>query len=204
MDWRDVAKAVAPLAPTLGGFLGGFIPFPGGGLAGQMLGNVIAKQFGVEPTPDAVGKAIAASPNEVALARLNAAMEEARAQWPAIAEMEKAWAKAQETAAIQVNETMRAEIGREHWFFNGWRPAAGWLFNIFAVICIVLLTIAALRAGGGDHALINAIKEIQTMAGALLGSLAAIVGVYVIGRSQEKSKAIEVAPAPPPVKPFRK
>jgi hypothetical protein len=46
MDWKDVAKVVAPFAPTLGGFLGGFIPFPGGAMIGQALGNIIARQFG--------------------------------------------------------------------------------------------------------------------------------------------------------------
>lgn len=189
-DWRDVAKVVAPLAPTLGGFLGGFIPFPGGALAGQALGTIIAKQFGVPATPAAVAQALAEHPNEVALAKLQAAMEEAKAQWPAMAEIEKAHARMIAGTVESVNATMRLELEHEHWFFTGWRPAAGWMFVIFAGICGVMLVLACLQAAAGAPGLLNAIKEVQILAGSLLGALAATVGVYIIGRSQEKTATI--------------
>lgn len=200
MNWFDVAKVIAPLAPTLGGLIGGFIPFPGAGAAGQAIGTVIARQFGVPATPEAVHNAVTTSANDVAIAKLNAAAEEAKAMWPAIAEMEKAMA----SAAGSVNETMRAELGREHWFFNGWRPAAGWLFVVFATIDGLLLTVAIWRAGRGDPLMLNVAKEAQVLVGAHLASLAAIVGIYIFGRSYEKSKAIEngtVATPPQPAKP---
>lgn len=60
-DWRSIAGAVAPFAPTLGKVLGaGFGPL--GGIIGGLAGNVIASTFGTEPTPEAVGKAIAEDP----------------------------------------------------------------------------------------------------------------------------------------------
>lgn len=199
MDWQDVAKVIAPLAPTLGGLIGGFIPFPGAGLAGQAVGNLIAKQFGVEPTPDAVARAVTTTDNDVAVARLNAAAEEAKAMWPALARIEEAMSN----ASLGVNETMRAEIGHEHWFFNGWRPASGWLFNCFALVDGVLLTIAIWRAAGGDPLMLSVAKDAQILVGAHLASLAAVVGVYVIGRSSEKKTAIAagtVATTPQPAK----
>lgn len=199
-DWKDVAGVVAPMAPALGGLLGGLIPFPGGALAGQALGTLIAKQFGVPATPAAVGAAMAANPNEVVLAKLQAAMEEARAQWPALAEMEKAWAQTAQRTTESVNATMRVELEHEHWFFTGWRPAAGWLFVIFAGVCAVMLVLACLQAAAGKPGLLNAIKDVQVLAGSLLGALAATVGVYIIGRSKEKTAVIEnmptTAPAP--------
>lgn len=206
-DWKDVAKVVAPLAPTLGGFLGGFIPFPGGALAGQALGTIIAKQFGVPATPAAVAQAINEHPNEVALAKLHAAMEEAKAQWPAMAEIEKAHAQMIAGTIESVNQTMRLELAHEHWFFTGWRPAAGWLFVIFAGVCGAVLVMACFSAAAGKPGLLNAIKDVQILAGSLLGALAATVGVYIIGRSQEKTAVIDkleavAAPAAPaPKKP---
>lgn len=60
-DWRSIAGAVAPFAPKLGTVLGSaFGPF--GGVIGGLAGNVIASTFGVPPTPEAVGTAIAQDP----------------------------------------------------------------------------------------------------------------------------------------------
>lgn len=198
MNWGDVATTIAPFAPTLGGLLGGFIPFPGAGAAGQAIGTVIARHFGVEATPEAVSKAITTTDNDVVIARLNAAAEEAKAMWPALADIEKAMV----AASLGVNETMRAELGHEHWFFNGWRPAAGWLFGFFAALDGIVLIIAVWRAGWGDPVLLNSVKDAQFLAAAHLGALAAVVGVYIIGRSNEKQTALTAGvTATPPVKP---
>jgi hypothetical protein len=45
-------------APTIGGLLGGLIPFPGGAILGQVAGKVLAEALGVPPTPEAVKNAI--------------------------------------------------------------------------------------------------------------------------------------------------
>lgn len=98
---------------------------------------------------------------------------------------------------------MRAELAPEtrHWFFTGWRPAAGWIFDIFASVFGTILTWAAFRAMTGDAAALKALSEAWPIFAAHLGFLAAMVGVYVIGRSQEKAKAIEAAATPAPTKP---
>lgn len=197
MDWGAVAKLVAPLAPGLGGLLGGLIPFPGAGLAGQAIGSIIARQFGVSATPEAVAGALNANPNEVILAKLQAASAEAQAQWPALAEMEKAWAATMATAITQVNETMRVEALPEnrHWFFTGWRPAAGWLFVISAAAFFFCLTVATWYAVVNDNAkALKAISDNWPIFLSYFGILAAMVGVYIVGRSSEKAKLIEAAP----------
>lgn len=69
LDWKSIAGAVAPLAPKLGAVLGtsigslaGPIGAGIGGSIGGLAGNALAEIFGTEPTPEAVGKAIAADP----------------------------------------------------------------------------------------------------------------------------------------------
>jgi len=58
MDWSALTPLIASAAPTIGGLLGGLIPFPGGAILGQVAGNVLAKALGVPPTPQAVKEAI--------------------------------------------------------------------------------------------------------------------------------------------------
>lgn len=58
MDWATIGQLVGQAAPTLGGLLGGLIPFPGGAILGQVAGKVLAEALGVPPTPDAVNTAI--------------------------------------------------------------------------------------------------------------------------------------------------
>ena len=202
MDWKDVAKAIVPLAPTLGGFLGGFIPFPGAAVAGQALGSIIARQFGVEPTPDAVAAAVAGSPNEVAIAKLNAAAEEAKAQWPAMAEIEKAIAHLGEVQITQVNETMRAELAVEGLFKSGWRPAAGWILD-YLIFVIGSMTVYGLARAGiwNDPALLKTMTDAWPLVLAVLGVPAAVVGVAVFSRGQEKIKAMETGAVAPPARP---
>lgn len=58
MDWSAVGALVGPMAPTIGGLLGGLIPFPGGAILGKVAGQVVAEALGVAPTPTAVANAI--------------------------------------------------------------------------------------------------------------------------------------------------
>lgn len=70
LDWHSIAGVVAPIAPKLGAVLGtviGSAILPGlgstiGGGIGDIAGRAIAQSFGVEATPEAVGKAIAEDP----------------------------------------------------------------------------------------------------------------------------------------------
>jgi hypothetical protein len=86
MDWSEVGKLVAPLAPTIGNILGGFIPVPGGALLGQVAGKVIAEALGVPPTPTAVATAVQTGDP----ATVQAALSEADARMNAEVEKFKA------------------------------------------------------------------------------------------------------------------
>lgn len=206
MDWTTVAKLIAPLAPAAGSILGGLIPFPGASIIGQKFGEVIARQFGVPNTPAAVTGAIAGSTNEVVLAKINQAMVVARAEIDGFVEIEKAWAEVAKESVIQVNATMRAELLNQHWFFTGWRPAAGWVFDVYMAAFGALLMWATVRAILVSPDPLKTLAEAWPIFAAYFGILAAMVGVYVVGRSQEKiSKSVEVPTAAvPAVKPVGK
>lgn len=87
MNWSDIGSIIAPMAPTIGRMLGGFLPFPGGGLAGEWAGNLLAKHLGVEATPEAVADAVRAEP-EAALPALKQADTEAAEEWARLAEID--------------------------------------------------------------------------------------------------------------------
>lgn len=87
MDWSAIGNLVGQAAPTLGSILGGFIPFPGGAVLGQVAGKVVAEALGVPPTPTAVANAIQnGDPATVqaalteAEAKMNAEVEKFKAQ----------------------------------------------------------------------------------------------------------------------------
>jgi len=199
-DWTDVARAVAPLAPTLGGLIGGFIPFPGAGAAGQVIGTIIAEKFGVEKTPEAVAAAIAGNPNEVVLAKLRETTEQLKAQYSrdeAIArahvEVERAEAELIGKSVEQVNATMRARIGHEHWFYSGWRPMAGWILDVHAFLFGALLMVAIALAIDGNPGPLSIMQETWPLVAAYFTGLAAVVGVYAWGRSRTQTEAIRAS-----------
>lgn len=80
MDWGAVGSLVAPMAPTIGGLLGGLIPFPGGAILGSMAGKMIASALGVPPTPEAVHEAVTTGDPDVIKAKLAAADDEMNAE----------------------------------------------------------------------------------------------------------------------------
>lgn len=195
MNWGDVGKAVAPLAPALGGLLGGFIPLPGGALAGQAIGTIIARQFGVEPTPQAVSDALKRADADVAIAKLQAAADQVKAEVDGAARIFEAEARLIAGTTESVNTTMRVEVQQEnrHWFFTGWRPACGWVFVISAAAFGVLLTYATILALAGDREALTVIAEAWPVYAVYFGALAAMVGVYIVGRSKEKAEVIKTA-----------
>jgi hypothetical protein len=73
MDWSALTPLIASAAPTIGGLLGGLIPFPGGAILGQVAGKVVAEALGVPPTPEAVKNAIETGEPEVIQAKLSEA-----------------------------------------------------------------------------------------------------------------------------------
>ncbi len=86
MDWSALVPLVASAAPTIGGLLGGLIPFPGGAILGQVAGKVLAEALGVPPTPEAVNTAITTGDPVT----VNAALSEAEAKMQAEVDKHKA------------------------------------------------------------------------------------------------------------------
>ncbi len=86
MDWSALSPLLASAAPTIGGLLGGLIPFPGGAILGEVAGKVLAQALGVPPTPEAVNNAITTGDP----AAVNAALSEAEARMNAEVEKHKA------------------------------------------------------------------------------------------------------------------
>jgi len=131
-DWGDiVGPLVTAAAPTIGSVIGGLIPIPGASAIGGALGQLIADQFGVPATPDAVKNAIQNSPSDVATSKLQAAEAEAIAKWPALAEMAKALYEGNSKQASAINQTMRAELasGQVWW---SWRNIYGYSVGLEA------------------------------------------------------------------------
>lgn len=80
MDWSALVPLVASAAPTIGGLLGGLIPFPGGAILGQVAGKVLAEALGVPTTPEAVNTAITTGDPAVIQAKLSEAETKMQAE----------------------------------------------------------------------------------------------------------------------------
>lgn len=206
MDWKVVGQLLATSAPLAGKILGGFIPLPGGALAAEAFGKLIAKQFGIpesQATPENTAAAIRESENKVVIARINAAMEVARAEIEGFAAVEIAWAEAWSTAVVattaEVNATMRTENQPDvrHPFYTGWRAATGWTFVFYAVVFGAILMIGL----AWSDAIISRIMAAAVVLLVFAISLAAIVGVPIILPPSLLPRATPPKPsdpAPPP------
>lgn len=202
MDFGTIAKLILPLAPAAGSILGGFLPIPGGSLIGEQFGKILMRSFGVS-TPAALEQEIKTNPNEVVLAKINAALAQARAEIEGFVEVEKATLAALASTAAQVNQTMRVELLPEnrHWYYTGWRPACGWVFAFVALMFGVMLTLATIATIGKSDDPMKSLMDAWPLYGAYFAVLGLVVGVLTGGRSYEKGKAIEAsAPSAPAVR----
>jgi hypothetical protein len=195
MNWLDVARAIAPLAPTLGSVLGGFIPIPGGALALQALGTIVAKKFGVDPTPQAVSDILARTQADVAIEKLRQASAVAIAEIDGYARVVEAESRMIAATTAEVNATMRVEAAAEnrHWFYTGWRPACGWLFIAMASAFGVLLIAATFAGVQGNDRPLAVMATAWPIYAVYFGALAAMVGVYVVARSKDKETIAAIA-----------
>ncbi len=176
MDWDDVLTMVADAAPMLGKIL----PFPGAGVAGEL----IASKFGTKNTPEAIGAAIAADPD--AYQKLKEIEMENRAALAAqLIQLE--------TKSIEeANKTARQESQSEDWFVRRARP-----FLIWSVGGSVFLEIIA----GALVILIEptSMPDYVSMCEAMMipqGVAASMCGIYVKQRSNDKAVAAGHAPQP--------
>lgn len=208
MDWKDLGPVLGSSAPLLGKLVSigvSFIPGIGpiaGPIIGPAVGSIIAKQFGVPNTPEAVAQAVQNSGEAERVEALRQATEQVKAQYSWAAAVETGQLRLDETIVTQVNETMRAELAVESPFKTWWRPFNGWVLgieNAFLGACLVLVIVMAML--GNDEPL-KKMQEAWALILAVVGVPAAVVGVNVFSRSQEKMKAMEVtSQAPPPGKP---
>lgn len=210
MDLLSVAKLLAPLAPVAAGIAGGAFGGPLGAKAASGLVSIIMGKFGIDAgAPNATAQLsdrIAEAGEETARAKINASMEQARAEIQGFVDVERAVLDAQVKNLSDVNATMRAEMDvpperREHWFFRAWRPSFAWgVLSVYVPFGWVL-SYAAYRS-----ALVSA-DPLATLNAAwplFVGYFAvglAVVGVLIKGRSDEKRVAIENAAPMPNAKP---
>lgn len=148
MDWSKLAPVAGKLAeaglPYLGQILGDLIPFPGGSIAGQLIGDwagkAIASALGVPPTPEAVGSAINSMPASELQARLQSAESEAAAKWEAAARIAEAEAADRTAQAQAINETIREENAKGVSWWH-WRHILGYVLVLFGFEMCILVPI---------------------------------------------------------------
>lgn len=105
MDWSSILPLIGQAAPTIGGLLGGLIPFPGGAILGQVAGKVLGEALGVAPTPAAVSAAIATGDP----ATVSAALSEAEAKMQT--EVEKFRIQLQDVADARATTVKYVQAG---------------------------------------------------------------------------------------------
>jgi Holin of 3TMs, for gene-transfer release len=207
MDWKGVGQVVGGSAPLIGKLLGvgiGFIPGIGpiaGPIIGPAIGSILAREFDVPATPDAVAGAIASNPDEVVKAKLQAATDQIKAQYDWAAKVETGELHLEEVAIEQANSTMQAELVHQSLFFTGWRPFIGWVFGVVALAFGLMLTAATARAAWLSPDPLKTLSDSWPIFTAYFGVLGAAVGVLIKGRSDEKKAAIENGAAMPNAKP---
>ncbi len=187
MDWKNiVGPLIQSSAPTIGSILGGFIPFPGGSLIGQELGTIIARQFGVDPTPEAVNAAIQAAPSDIAAQKLQAAEAEALAKWPALANIAQAEAGDRSAQSQAINATMQAEVAKgQPWY--AWRNL--WGYSV-AVECTAVGAIIIKGLATGDGTAVNLFLTATGFFYTWYGMRIGVLGFIFKGASNEKIAAV--------------
>lgn len=196
MDWKTIAPIIGAIAPMAGSILGGLIPFPGGSMIGQKFGEMIAKQLGVAPTPQAVNDALGTAGEETKRAVINSAVEQARIEVDGFVAYERAILEAQVKNLADVNTTIRFEaeqraLYNEHWFFTAWRPTFGWVFITIYGLFGLMLTVVTGRAvltTGEPFATLN---DAWPLFLAYFGPGGLVLGVMIPSRSYEKGKAMD-------------
>lgn len=132
----------------------------------------IAAALGVPPTPEAIAERYEVDPTGTAavIKTVEAADPE---MWRAIAE-----------ASRHVNETMRAEYGDKPLLLQRlWRPIFGFTFT-FAFGGLMIAVVATILRG--DVMTLNSLVGVSALLMSVMAMGAAVLGVYVWQRTQEK------------------
>lgn len=184
MDWKSIAGAVAPFAPTIGRVLGTGLG-PVGAVIGGLAGDAIAAAFGVEATPEAVGKAITEDPN--AASKLQQLEADRGQEILAKAQVEIERLK-QESAQFQTqaDDTDRARQWAER--LNASNSPLSWgssiLATVFTIAFFVVLAIVLVQS--------NTIKDnpvLLILLGTLTAGMGQILGYFFGSSAGSKNNA---------------
>lgn len=183
MDWKPLAGSLIKAgAPIIGGALLG----PLGGLAGDMLGGIVASALGVENTPDAVNSAILNGDPATVNAALAKADSEAAAKWDAIARIAQSMADVDKANVEQINETIRAETASGVSWYH-WRHLIGYVTVAWAVAVMPPFVWQLWKA---DAVALAAVTTALTAATTFFGVLAALNGY--VAQDTNKLKGIAI------------
>jgi hypothetical protein len=168
-----------------------------------------------DASPGQLSDAVATAGEETARAKINAAMEQARAEITGFVEVEKSANELLAKSVTQTNETIRAESEtraklllagiKEHWFFSAWRPAFGWCFVAVWAAFGGMLTVVTARAAWLSPDALTTLKDAWPLFASYFGPGALVLGVLIPSRSYEKGEAMKsgtpmpnAKPTPPP------
>lgn len=185
MEWKDIAGKVGAVAPLLGTLIGG--------PAGPAIGGIIASVLGTGSSADAVSAALANPEAAVKLREIEAsratrltelATDQAKAELAAVAQ-----------TAGEVNRTMQAEAGAEHWPTYSWRPAIG--FAVALAIALSVLTVFAAYAAALFFGRAEGLAQLP----GILAAVAGIIGVAspILGIASWFRGKMQADPAVPTV-----
>jgi hypothetical protein len=171
MDWKDIAGKVIGLgAPLLGEALGGPL--------GAAAGRILADALGADATPSSVNDALSRT-DPVAAAVAASAARQAEAQWLA------ALAGIGKEQVREVAQTMRAEAASEDALQRWWRPVYAMELTLFECPGFGVALFHGLWTG--EAAIINGFASLSGLIMAYIAARFGVLGVYVAGRSREKS-----------------
>lgn len=191
MDWSALIPLVAQAAPTIGGLLGGLIPFPGGAILGQVAGKVLAEALGVPATPEAVNTAITTGDPAVIQAKLSEA--EARMQ----AEVDKHKADLADVADARATNVKLVESGS----IIAWGPVIiSTLVTLGFIGCVFSLMVLKIDFSNTSG------QAFLILTGVLSQAFAQVTGYWLgssagsVDKSAQIAALAGVAPVRPPLK----
>lgn len=185
MNWKEVGKAILGAgAPTIGGMLDG--------PAGVAIGGFVARQLGVDETPEAVTEAVSRNPG--AAQRLQEIEANNRGELQRL-ELETLQAQIAET-----NKTARAEIASDDPYVRHTRPKMLRMvtYTLAFQVCASITTgIAAILLRPDDAtAIIAQLATINNSVMIPITTALAACGVYVRSRSTH-DKPVAAGQEPP-------
>lgn len=181
MDWASLVPLVANAAPTIGGLLGGLIPFPGGAVLGTVAGKVLAEALGVPPTPADVSTAITTGDPAVIQAKL------AQADAKMVAEVEKFKAELED---VQDARRVGLEYAKEGSGIQ-WAPS---VVSVIAVSGFCLFSYMAItRPPGADR------DVLMYLLGIWSGAFLTVLNFWLGTSASSQNKTNQIAQLTAPV-----